>query len=709
MNHEPALSHLERILQLHDEAFISQAYEAILFRPVDSSGLANYLSQVRAGVDRERILEEMAESPESREKRASLDTIRQHIAALKMNSKKFRPSLLRRLLDATGESANQRLRAIENRLMGLEHAAAVERSEIHKLAGLMRHLAPDFSNHLTNDGQLNSANKTAAASVDVSAPLSSNNLDEKSEGSKSTYRLRLDSDYSVDKKSWQAYCNFLVADRRKAAVPTTVGLGWKPTLVILVDCSIGMASTQKLSATKSSIESLAGTSECRISSLWLVSPNCELDIQSVNCVLRSDVAGMIAASDLVLVIRPGDEVSLALPLVLKLSTAFTSHLTLIDSYFCEHERVFPLLLHGVDPVSASFCDYFFGRFAALGQYFIGALMEFPDSSPSEIGAQLCAAIAFGHVPKQTHIAIPLLRLAIDSAEIKSARERMSVQTPIIKEPSNRAHQLSVSAIICTKDSGFLLKQLLHHLYESDRISDIVIVSNNTTDIYALRVLEEASKRENVTILSYKGQFNFSRQCNLGVKVAKGEALLFLNDDISPITEDWLEYMLVWLDAPRVVGPLLIYPDQSVQHAGMILGSNGVTGHSLRRSKVPHGEASLLLSVPRHVPCLTGAALLVPRMLFENLNGFDPLLGTYLQDVDLCLRVAMSGWELIFEPRAILMHMESVSISPTLTDQKVYSIRQREFDYFNRRWNRHNLGQWMNPLYDPMDESLRTLR
>jgi GT2 family glycosyltransferase len=93
-----------------------------------------------------------------------------------------------------------------------------------------------------------------------------------------------------------------------------------------------------------------------------------------------------------------------------------------------------------------------------------------------------------------------------------------------------------------------------------------------------------------------------------------------------------------------------------------------------------------------------------------LNGFDPMLATYLQDVDLSLRALYSGYELILDPRAILIHMESVSVNPTLHSTAVSQTRVREHNYFNIRWAKAvTHDAWMNPLFDPMDESLASLR
>jgi GT2 family glycosyltransferase len=269
---------------------------------------------------------------------------------------------------------------------------------------------------------------------------------------------------------------------------------------------------------------------------------------------------------------------------------------------------------------------------------------------------------------------------------------------------------SISVIICTKDSGLLLRQLLHRLRGEPLVLEILIVSNNTTNAYAVQTLLEAAKFKNITVLEYNKAFNFSRQCNLGAKYAKGSTLLFLNDDITPVTEDWLGRLANWMDKPRIVGPLLIYPNETVQHAGMHLGFNGVAGHSMRHSRLPSGDYGFLLSAPRRVSCLTGAVLMMPKSVFESMNGFDVLLATYLQDVDLSLRALYSGIELIIDPRCVLIHMESISVIPQLQNRTVQRTRELEFKYFRNRWGDViQQDAWTNPLFDVHDESRTKLR
>ena len=117
------------------------------------------------------------------------------------------------------------------------------------------------------------------------------------------------------------------------------------------------------------------------------------------------------------------------------------------------------------------------------------------------------------------------------------------------------------------------------------------------------------------------------------------------------------------------------------------------------------------AAPRAVSCLTGAALVVERRLFEDLNGFDPMLGTSLQDVELCLRILRTGRMLLFNPRAVLLHLESTTLRPLLDNRAIERTRAHEQEYFRNRWLATvQTDPFHNPaFYAAGDESLHVLR
>jgi GT2 family glycosyltransferase len=143
---------------------------------------------------------------------------------------------------------------------------------------------------------------------------------------------------------------------------------------------------------------------------------------------------------------------------------------------------------------------------------------------------------------------------------------------------------------------------------------------------------------------------------------------------------------------------------------MFLGYKNGAGHLLRSAHLPEGDYLFMTQAPREVSCLTGAALVIKRGLFDDLNGFDPLLGTFIQDVDLSLRVNRSGRRVVFNPQSILLHIESASVRGGLEDPGIQATREREHAYFLRRWSSAlEQDAFHNPNFDPEAEDLRSLR
>jgi len=144
---------------------------------------------------------------------------------------------------------------------------------------------------------------------------------------------------------------------------------------------------------------------------------------------------------------------------------------------------------------------------------------------------------------------------------------------------------------------------------------------------------------------------------------------------------------------------LIASDQRVRHVGMHLGFNGRAGYTLRNAALPDGDYGFLLTAPRQVSCISAAAMMMRRSLFEELNGFDPMLATSLHDVDLCMRAIRTDARLIVDPRCALVHVESH-----------HEVPEPEYAHFQARWgDRVSNDPWLNDLFDANDESLRTLK
>ena len=312
-----------------------------------------------------------------------------------------------------------------------------------------------------------------------------------------------------------------------------------------------------------------------------------------------------------------------------------------------------------------------------------------------------------------HIPVPGVEVPAERHGAESCREAVGEVVDLVADVGGAARcGPMVSVIICTKDCGHLLMQLVLGLVrpETDGVKEVILVLNQPKNAFAVAYHARLARLPLVRIVMYDREYNFSDQCNEGARVAGGGFLLFLNDDVVPVGDRWLSRMLSHFADRRVglVGPLLLYPDERVQHAGMYLGFNNVCGHTLRGAKLPRRHSSAGL-VPSNCSAVTGAAMLVRAEVFEALNGFDYSLATYLQDLDLCLRMLRMGLEIIYDPGAILFHMESISAAVTFRDPAILSRRGREFERFHRRWatmlqlDRHHNLNWLI-----QDESLSTL-
>ena len=188
--------------------------------------------------------------------------------------------------------------------------------------------------------------------------------------------------------------------------------------------------------------------------------------------------------------------------------------------------------------------------------------------------------------------------------------------------------------------------------------EIVVVDNDTTDEEALQVMTE----NGVTRIPFPGQFNFSRANNQGAVAATGELLVFLNNDTEIMSDDWLEHLAYYAEQPDAgaAGALLAYDDNTVQHAGVTLGMRGTADHAMRQFPIDVDGYAGSLVCAREVSAVTGACLMIRKPLFAEIGGFNPHFFTAYQDVDLCLRLRARGFRIIYTPRALLLHHESIS-------------------------------------------------
>ena len=170
--------------------------------------------------------------------------------------------------------------------------------------------------------------------------------------------------------------------------------------------------------------------------------------------------------------------------------------------------------------------------------------------------------------------------------------------------------------------------------------EILIIENNSTEEATFSYYKEL-EAQGIRVLKYPKQgFNYSAINNFGVKEAKGEYLLFLNNDMEIITPDFMEKMVSNLQRPQIgaVGAKLYYPDNTVQHAGIIIGIGGIAGHAFLG--LARGRSGYLhkASLQMNVSAVTAACMMMKKEVFEEVGGFEEELSVAFNDVDLCLRI-----------------------------------------------------------------------
>ena len=216
----------------------------------------------------------------------------------------------------------------------------------------------------------------------------------------------------------------------------------------------------------------------------------------------------------------------------------------------------------------------------------------------------------------------------------------------------------LSIVILSKDNVRDLKNCLESIRNQStyRNYEIIIVDNGSEDRQTISYLSSLPDR----ILRCEESFNFSRLNNLGARQARGEILLFLNDDTKVIAPDWLEAMLEHAQRNEVgvVGAKLIFPNGTVQHAGIVLNVDGrPTAHIFVGANPEDWGYENALRTVRNYSAVTGASLMVRRGVFEGVGGFDEQYEVVFGDVDFCLKVREKGFLVVWTPYALLQHRE----------------------------------------------------
>jgi len=254
---------------------------------------------------------------------------------------------------------------------------------------------------------------------------------------------------------------------------------------------------------------------------------------------------------------------------------------------------------------------------------------------------------------------------------------------------------SLSIIIPSRDHAALLAACLGSLYALTDYPDyeVIIVDNASTERDVHQLYDEYRRAHaNFRVVAYDELFNFSAACNRGAKAATGDILVFLNNDTEIYHADWLQRLSRWFAVPGVgvVGPKLLYPDGTIQHAGVAFGIIDIADHLFlgveEHTQTVFGSDNWF----RNVSAVTGACLAIPGALLADLNGFDENYQLLYSDLDLCYRVSNAGYRILYTPDVYLVHHES-------------KTHQRRLPFADLKRARDRFGPLLqagDPLYHP---------
>ena len=260
----------------------------------------------------------------------------------------------------------------------------------------------------------------------------------------------------------------------------------------------------------------------------------------------------------------------------------------------------------------------------------------------------------------------------------------------------------VSIIIPNKDHTDDLELCLFSMSRKStyRNYEVLIVENNSEKEETFEYYKKLPERyPRVRVLTWEKEFNYSAINNFAAEEAQGEYLLFLNNDVEILTPDWIEEMLQNCQQENVaaVGAKLYYPDDTIQHAGVVLGLGGIAGHIMcRASREDPGYFGRMISV-QEISAVTAACMMVKKSEFDSVKGFDETFQVAFNDIDLCMKFRAAGKKIIFTPYAELYHYESKSRGLEDTPEKQFRF-DKEVKRFQEKWAQQlEMG---DPYYSP---------
>lgn len=305
----------------------------------------------------------------------------------------------------------------------------------------------------------------------------------------------------------------------------------------------------------------------------------------------------------------------------------------------------------------------------------------PDSVAGSIDAKPYALIS-GKKAIESHLKRLNLNGIVEYAEDNHAYYR--VKYNIYDDPL-------VSILIPNKDHIEDLERCINSIIKRSTYKniDIIIIENNSEDKLTFDYYKKITDLySNIRVVKWEYEFNYSAINNFGFEYARGDYIILLNNDTEIITECWIEEMLMFAQREDVgaVGAKLYYPDDTIQHAGIVVGIGGIAGHAHKYFDNKSLGYMYRLKLIQNVSAVTGACVMIKSDIFREVNGLDENnFKVALNDVDLCLKIREKGYLIIFNPNVELYHYESKSRGYEDTHEKIMRFN-KEAERFKEKWN-----------------------
>lgn len=259
----------------------------------------------------------------------------------------------------------------------------------------------------------------------------------------------------------------------------------------------------------------------------------------------------------------------------------------------------------------------------------------------------------------------------------------------------------VSILVPTKDHIDDLEKCFNSINDNSsyRNMEWIIIENNSTEPETWEYYKELEKHDNVKVVTYTGDFNYSKINNFGAKYATGEYLLLLNNDTEMIGTESLKEMVHVAMRPDVgiVGACLYYPDDTVQHAGVVIGFGGIAGHTfIGQPKGTPGYVSRMIATQDY-SAVTAACMMIRKSIFDEVGGLTESFAVAFNDIDLCMKVRAKNYLVVYNPQAEFYHYESKSRGMEDTPEKVERFNS-EVARFRSRWS--DILEKGDPYYNP---------